>query len=382
MQFHTNNLNAMKQTIKQIFCVAAAAFLAGAPVCAQTEDVKQNVQDAVAAAAQAINATPEEKVVPPKPKYWNRSLLTQVNFNQTSLTNWKAGGINNITLKGYIDGNANYAKDKSFWNNRLQLDYGFLYQADHPFIQKNTDRIYLESKWGHKATDKMNYTANFDFRSQFSDSYKYMTPKVAGDGEPTKSDWLGARRLQSGFLSPANIRLGLGIEWMPKPENKWLVVNFSPLTGGFTIVTNELLRASYGMKRKNAFEDEKAFPYEVKDASGAVIAQHGEYFRSSKFELGASLKIDLNLKINRNFTYGSQLLLFSDYLDHPQNVRVNWDNRIKWLLTKYFTFTIDTFLIYDDNVRISTEGNPDGFRTTQFKEMLGFGFAYTFPVKK
>lgn len=373
----------MKKRTEGIFLLAVAGLFACAmPAFAQTEDVKKDVQGAVAAAAHAINATPEAKVEPPKPKYWNRSLLTQINFNQTSLTNWKAGGINNITLKGYIDGKADYAKGKTFWNNRLQLDYGFLCQDGRPFIQKNTDRIYLESKWGHKATDRLNYSAQFNFRSQFTDSYKYVTPKVSGDNEPTKSDWLSARRLQSGFLSPANVNIGLGIDWIPDPKTKWLVVNFAPLTGGFTIVTNEMLRSSYSMKRKSAFEDEAAFPYQVKDASGAVIATHGEYYRPSKFEFGASLKVDLNLKINKNFTYSSQLLLFSDYLDHPQNLRVNWDNRINWQLAKYFTFSLSTFLIYDDNVLIITQDHPDGFRTTQFKELLGFGFTYSFPVKK
>jgi hypothetical protein len=367
---------------KKRFILVASSMLIVVSAFAQNEEAKKDAQEAIAAAAQVINATPRAEVEPPKPKYWTQSLMTRVNFDQTSLTNWKAGGLNNSTLNGYIDANAKYAKDKTFWNNRLQLDYGFIYQQGRPFIQKNTDRIYLESKWGRRATEKMNYTANFDFRSQFSDSWNYVIPKSDGEHEPTKKDWMNARSLKSGFLSPANVHLGLGMDWTPNPKTKWLAVNFSPLTGGFTIVANEILRYTNGMKRKQAFSDAELYPYEVKDGSGTVIETHGDYFRAAKFELGASLKVDLNLKINQNLTYASQLLLFSDYLDNPQNLRVNWDNRINWVLAKHFTLSLSTFLIYDDNVRIVTEDHPAGTRSVQFKELLGFGFTYTFPSAK
>ena len=127
---------------KKRFILVASFMLIAASAFAQNEEAKKDAQEAIAAAAQVINATPRAEVEPPKPKYWTQSLMTRVNFDQTSLTNWKAGGLNNTTLNGYIDANAKYAKDKTFWNNRLQLDYGFIYQQGRPFIQKNTDRIY------------------------------------------------------------------------------------------------------------------------------------------------------------------------------------------------------------------------------------------------
>lgn len=361
---------------------AAALVFLPEPASAQQDTTKKDVRSAVAAAATAINATPETVAPAPRPVYWAKSMVTRINFDQTKLTNWKAGGINNVTLNAYIDANANYAKDKTFWNNRLQLDYGFIYQEGHPFIQKNTDRIYFESKWGHRATERLNYSAQFNFKSQFTKSYDYVTPKSDGENEPTKADWMAARKLRSGFMAPANVNVALGVDWVPNPKNKWLVVNFAPLTGGFTIVSNESLRKTNGMKRKKAYEDEDAYPYQVKDGAGNIVSTHGEYYRAAKFEFGSQLKVDLSLRINQNFTYGSQLLLFSDYLDNPQNIRVNWDNRVSWLLAKYFTFSISTFLIYDDNVFIVSDKRPDGSREIQFKELVGFGFTYTFPVKK
>ena len=77
------------------------------------------------------------------------------------------------------------------WNNRLQLDYGFLYSADKPILQKTKDRIYFESKWGYETPVKhLAYSANFDFKTQFNNNYKYGTPKNTEGQEPTVQDWL------------------------------------------------------------------------------------------------------------------------------------------------------------------------------------------------
>ena len=109
-----------------------------------------DAQKAAADAAIALNNAPAaEETLAQKPKYWKNSLSTKIDFGQTALMNWAAGGYNNYSLRGYIDGNANYAKDKISWTNRLQLDYGFLYSADKPVLQKSDDRIYLEKQLHH-----------------------------------------------------------------------------------------------------------------------------------------------------------------------------------------------------------------------------------------
>jgi hypothetical protein len=253
-------------------------------------------------------------------------------------------------------------------------------------VQKNTDRIYLESKYGHRITDKLNYSGQFTFRSQFTNSYNYNSPKDYEGDKPSRRDWMNARTLKSGFLSPAYFTVGLGIDWVPNPKNNWLVVNFAPLTGGLTMVTDESLRKGYGLERKSKYKDETQYPYNITDDSGNVVGYHGNYYKSAKWQLGAQLKVDLKLKINSNINYSSQLVLFSDYLDNPQNLRVNWDNRFNWVLAKYFTFSLTTFMIYDDNVLIKDESDidkyPEGKKRIQFRELIGFGFSYTFPRPK
>ena len=109
-------------------------------------------------------------------------------------------------------------------------------------------------------------------------------------------------------------------------------------------------------------------------------------YRPARFEFGAQVKTDIKLQVNDNFNYTTQLVLFSDYLNKPQNLRVNWDNRFDWKVAKYFSFTVTTYLIYDDKIKIVSEADqdlyPDGRRRIQFKESLAFGFSYTIASKK
>lgn len=318
----------------------------------------QDVQSAAAAAAKELAAAPEAVKAVQKPSYWDQALVTKFGFTETSLTNWAAGGYNTITLLASIDGSANYKKDEMTWGNHLQMDYGFIYSDDKPFMQKNNDRFYFESKWNYTATKTLKYSANYDFRSQFTNSYTYKNPGVA---DPTKKDWMDHATLMSGFFSPAITQVGVGLDWVP---NTWLTVNFSPLTGGFTIVRDEELRSKYSMPR-------------LEDGAG---------YKPAKFEFGAKLKVDAKFNINDVFDYQTQIVLFSDYLDKPQNMRVNWDNTINWKIAKYFDIQFKTFLMYDEDIFIvnakDVDMYPQGRQRVQFKEYLSFNFTYTFKPKK
>ena len=82
-------------------------------------------QKAAAEAAMLVTAAPEVAPKAKAPERWSTSLKTQINIGQTGLTNWAAGGDNTFSLAAFIDGNANWKMNDMFWNNRLQLDYGF-----------------------------------------------------------------------------------------------------------------------------------------------------------------------------------------------------------------------------------------------------------------
>lgn len=319
---------------KSFIMLAAVLMSASASVFAQNP-----AQDAAKAIADAKpgNENAQESL-------WKDDAVASVGFTNTQLTNWAAGGYNTLTLLASLDANANYADGPIFWNNHLQMDYGFIRSADKPVTQKNNDIIKFESKWGKKASDKLSYSAKYNFRSQFTNSFNYPVPNVE---DPSRKDWLDSRVLKSGFLAPAYTDLGFGIDWVP---SKWLTVNFAPLTGGYTIVLDESLRKQYSMP----------------------LLEDGVKYQAAKFEFGAKLQADAKFTINDVFSFKTQLVLFSNYLDNPENLRVNWDNQIDWQIAKHFAVTFKTYLIYDEHILI------DGAPRTQFKEYLMINYTYKF----
>ena len=240
-------------------------------------------------------------------------------------------------------------------------------------------------KFGYKNEKMKNFSlsVNYDFKSQFNTGYDYLTPSVPSDkyqdadgNVPGLNDlphkdqislWKDARKIKSGFLAPAYTNLAVGIDVKPF---KWLSLNIAPLTGGVVIVRDELLRKNYGMQLKDQYLNTD--PSEL----------NGACYKPARFEFGAQVKADIAVKVNDNFAYTSQLVLFSNYLDHPENIRVNWDNRFDWKLAKYFSFTLTTNMIYDDKVMIFSEKDGLTKQRVQFKQSMLFGFTYTIASKK
>lgn len=334
---------------KSIIALAILMALSSGVVLRAQDDVQKATAEAVAALMQA----PQAQEAKEKPQYWQNSFQFDLGFSQTGLWNWAAGGYNTVMLNTGIDAKANYARNLVSWNNRLQLQYGFLWSADKKnLLQKSNDLIYLESRLAYKTskTSKWNYTASFDFRSQFSESYD--SYKL----DETTQEWKG--KLKSGFISPANTNIALGMEWTP---TDWFNVNLAPLTGGFTICTIDELKKKYGMKLKDP----------------ALDPEIGSNYRSMLLQIGTQIKINLKASINDDFKYETQLVLFTDYLNHPFKYnRVNWDNKFSWQIAKYFKIAFNTWLIYDPIVTI------DDQQKIQFKEFFSINFTYLITNKR
>jgi hypothetical protein len=91
---------------------------------------------------------------------------------------------------------------------------------------------------------------------------------------------------------------------------------------------------------------------------------------------GAQIKTNFKMTINDVFAYDTQLVLFSNYLDHPERLRVNWDNKLSWQVAKFIKLAFNTWLIYDPRVII------DGEDRVQFKEAFTINLSYTFKPRK
>ncbi len=338
--------------MKRLILILTACILLSFNAFAQDDAVQKAAVDA----ATEISQAPIESGKTPKPNYWTSSVQLNLGYNMTNLSNWAAGGYNTTTLTTNLDAKADYKKELMSWSNRLQLDYGFLYSNEKEnILQKSNDRIYFESKWAYQTASgsPFNYTASFNFRSQFTD-----TPDGYEKGEDGK--WI-EKNIKSGFLSPAYTDIAFGIQWAPTP---WFNVNMAPITGGFTICTNEDLRKAYGMKLKD----------------DTIETPEGKDYKMALFQFGAQLKANFKISINENFSYETQGVIFTDYLNEPY-FRINWDNAINWQLSKYMTLAFKTWLISDPNVTI-TEGDVTKKRGVQFKDFLSFNFTYTFAKRQ
>ena len=345
--------------MKRFICVLAVLAVA---VVASA----QNTQDAAAAAAAALSAAEDVPDKPEKPHYWTNTVVTNINFGQTWLSQWAAGGYSNVSLAGNVDASANFAKGKLLGTNRLQLDYGFLYSADKPIAQKNKDRIYLESKWGYETPIKhLAYSASMDLKTQFGNNYNYKSPsdaQFAKYPDNPSAAWREAAKdnLKSGFFAPAYLNLGVGVLWTPA---KWFSLNILPLSGGGVIVSIPELRKTYGMD---------------------LVEGSTDQYKAFRLEFGAQVKADMSWVINDNFSYATQATLFYNYLTPAVEPRVTWDNKIAWKLTRFFAVNLSTYLIYDPKVLVR-DTNGDGkadVKGVQFKEFLEFGFTYTITNKK
>jgi hypothetical protein len=276
---------------------------------------------------------------PDSTKLWNKGGVGSLNFNQVSFSNWAAGGENSISVGAYSNLFAKYKKDKTTWDNSLDLAYGLNKIGDAP-LRKNDDKIDLNSKYGHLAFNKWYYSALVNFKSQFADGYNYPNDSV----------------VVSAFMSPAYILLSIGMDYKP---NDYFSFYFSPATGKITIVNDQNLADN-----------------------GAYGVDSGKTHRE---EFGAYIAFAFKKEIMKNATFGTKLDMFSNYSHNPQNIDVNWDAMLALKVNKYITANISTTLIYDDDIDVPIMEEINGLKTqvgvgprTQFKEVIGIGLSYKF----
>jgi len=279
------------------------------------------------------------------PKKWNRSGDIGLNFSQSHLSNWAAGGDNALNWQGIFNYNVNYAHEKNKWDNNISLALGYSHLGDAKAI-KTDDKIELNSLYGYKATEKLFYSLAFSFKTQFADGFDY------------KND--STNRI-SGFMVPAYITLGFGMEYVP---NNNFSINFAPLTGRITIVNDQ------DMADAGAFGVD---PAEYGEITGDKINDG----KTSRFEFGAKMTAKLDVKIAENVSFNSKLELFSDYIKNPQNIDVDWQNLITMKVNSWLNTNITAHLIYDDDIMITDKDGNTGPRT-QFKEVLSIGLSYKF----
>ncbi len=267
---------------------------------------------------------------------WKLGSVLGINFSQTQLVNWAAGGQNSLALNGIFSSFANYRKGKNSWENTLDIGYGVLNQGSDDLWMKTDDKIDFSSKYGRKAFSDFYYAALLNFKTQFDVGYK--DPK-------TKEDII------SNFLAPAYLVGALGLSYQP---TTYFSAYLAPATGRLTIVNDTSLSVNYGL-----------------DAGKITKTEFGGYARVN------FTKNDFKTEWMKNVAITSKVDLFANYLKFSgiKDVDVSWETLIAFKVNKYISVNLNTHLLWDNDIKFEDEnGNKEA--KLQFKEILGVGFSY------
>ena len=279
-----------------------------------------------------------------QPQGWTHKGNIGINLGQSSYTNWAAGGQNSLTAVGAFNYEIHYLKNKFKWDNTLNMSLGYCIYSFKKKPIKTDDMIEFSSLATFKATEHLNYGAELAFRSQFAKGFDYAKDST---------------NYISKFLAPGYLTLGLGIEWVP---NKYFSLYFAPVTGRITFVNDQRL-AEVG-----AYGVEPGY-FNPNDSTEWIPG------KKIRYEFGARAVAKFQYPIAKNIDFSTKLELFSNYLDHPERIDVDWQNMLVLKVNDWLSANLSTHLIYDydipfyDEAGIKIEGSK-----VQFKEVLAIGF--------
>ncbi len=266
---------------------------------------------------------------------WKKKFVANLNFNQASFSsNWKAGGINSIGLNALLNYKANYTKGKSTWDNQIDLLYGFVRNSGQGY-RKNVDRIYLDTKYGHKLNEKWNLFTSLNFLSQFSKGYTY------------EDDVNGVEQanLISDIFAPAFITSAWGLEYKP---NTYFSVRVSPFAPRLTIV-----------------KDPERFITTVGPEPYGVVPPETTRWEWLAFQLMADFNKDIATNVNLKWRY----MMFANYETLEAKTI---DHRLDLMLSvkagRFVNIGLGGIMLYDF----------DQDNDVQISQVFSFGIAYTF----
>ncbi|MEX0981647.1 MAG: DUF3078 domain-containing protein [Bacteroidales bacterium] len=279
------------------------------------------------------------------PVYWEYNFSSSFSVNQTYLSNWSKGGESSLSNMLDINGTAIHTNkaEKTEWTNNFRLKYGSTITEEYG-LRTNTDMFNLNSQFNKVIKEKIDFSALFYMKNQIARGYKYPNDSV----------------VVSKFLNPGTFTIGAGLEYKPFKKT---TLNFSVL--------------SY----KNTF---------VLDTANIDQTRHGiEKDKRTRQEMGGQLLVKNSISILDGLDMSNTLRLFTNYLNKPQNVDVDWEINLERKINWYFTILLNFHFIYDDDIRFPVYDEkdtpvllPDGSTKKepklQFKQFMGLTLSFKF----
>ncbi|WP_396183596.1 DUF3078 domain-containing protein [Flavobacterium sp.] len=255
-------------------------------------------------------------------------------FNQSSFSNWLAGGENNFSGNLGLNYDFNYKSEDWSWDNKIIASYGLLQTQNAEFEKKTDDRLELNSLAGKKAWGLWYYSFFVNFRTQFTQGYNYSNDI---NGKEIREEF-------TNFMSPGYLTFGPGLLWKKRDDFKF---NLAPLTSKMTFVDD-----SY-----------TSVPGYVDGTYFGVDAN-----KNFRYELGFYASGYYKFNLFENVSAENILSLYSNYLEDPQNVDLDYQLNIVMTINKWLTTNFSFQTIYDDNA----------FRGFQVRQVFGLAVKYGF----
>ena len=261
-------------------------------------------------------------------------------INQSAFSNWQPGGDNNLAANLNINYDFNYKKEAWIWDTKVLASYGVTVNDDDG-MRKTDDRLELNSVVGFDTNKKYwSYSFFMNFRTQFTDGYDYNDDILVADNEDFPT---------SGLFKPAYWSFGPGFLWK-KSDN--LNVNISPLTSKLTFLTSEVFSV-------NDDDENNVFYESSNDIETYGVAPGDDLL----YEFGFNLRGYYKLNLMKNISMENILNLYSNYLNKPKNVDLDYTMNVVMKINDIFTTNLTFQTIYDDN----------SFEGFQIREVFGLG---------
>ncbi|MBT8256231.1 MAG: DUF3078 domain-containing protein [Bacteroidia bacterium] len=259
---------------------------------------------------------------------WTKAGNISLLFSQAAFNDeWTGGGTSNYAANLVLAYDANLRRGKITWDNRVMADYGITKTRDQEFTRKTSDRLELNSIVGKQISESNWFYSFFmNFKTQMTSGYAFGKDAM---GEEIRTE-------TTKLFSPAYLQAGPGAFWK-KSDN--LKVNISPATARLIFVSGDFTN--------NATDD--YFGVEPN--------------KTTRFEFGASVNGYAKIDLIENVTMENILALYSNYLEDPQNVDIDYTMNLIMKVNKWITANASFQAIYDDNA-------VQGF---QVRETLGIG---------
>lgn len=266
---------------------------------------------------------------------WKKGGSFGLDLSGLGLFNPKVGSGGNrlgfTVVSGFF---ANQKTEKTFWSNRLDVQLG-VQRVEVPDPSgpkpvrrdnlKNLDVLRFQSQYGYAIVgDKLFVGADLFAQT-------LMVPAYSGNAlNPVTPD----DKVIAKFLNPLTVDVAPGLIWTP--DAHWSVF-FSPAALRYIVMSDQAIVDQYLHVSKEALTGDNYF-----------------------LGLGAKVRAAYNNKfLKERVAFGSNLLLYSNYLSDPGNIDVLWTNALDFQIIKGLSLGLLGELFYDHDVNVQIDRNDN-----------------------